>query len=89
MLRLSPLYTLTLRTYANGMPNYRADPDIAGVLDPGLAVPSEVDTAEKQRLLAFLEADAVLERHYQQSTGRPPEDDLRRAALAAMAVYDQ
>jgi hypothetical protein len=74
------------------MPNYLADQDIRAVLESGFAIPGDLDPAEVARLEEFIRRDQVLERFYRSRelpTHRPPEADLRAAAAAAMAAYDQ
>ena len=71
------------------MPNYRADLDIAAILDGGLTVPGNLDPAEAGRIHKFLRCDQTLEQHYRTTPGRPPEAALRAAAQAVIDVYDQ
>jgi hypothetical protein len=73
------------------MPNYRADSDIRAVLEAQFEIPGDLDEAEIARLQAFLLCDQVLEAFYarNESSHRPPEEDLSAAASTAMAAYDQ
>ena len=74
------------------MPNYMADPDIRSIAQDGrFVIPTDLDEDETDRLHRFLECDRVLEEFYRANppTVRPPEEDLRAAAEAAMEVYDR
>ena len=51
-------------------------------------IPEDLDPDEAFRLNRFLTCDQALEGHYRQGS-RPSDEELRSAAVAARAVYDE